>query len=335
VKAIYFKEHGDIGVLRYGEVSEPAVPAGWVKLKVRACALNYLDIFARRGMKGIKVELPGITGGDCAAEIAALGEGVAGWHVGQRVLAYPPHVDWANGQFDLLGETRNGAMAEYCLVRADQLMPIPDGVTDEDAASLPCAYGTAYRMMYTRGQVTAGETVLILGASGGVGNAALLFAKMAGAHVIAAAGSAEKCARLRDLGADETIDYTAEDFEKYIREKTGSLLRGGGCDVVVNFTGGETWAKSLHCVKRHGRLLTCGGTAGYFPPTDIRYIFTAEMDIKGSTGWTFEEQKAVLDLVAEGRLKPVIGGIYPLERGIEAVKALESRDFFGKIIVKP
>jgi alcohol dehydrogenase len=335
MKAVYFEEHGDLGVLRYGEVPEPAVPPGWVKIRVRACSLNYLDIFARRGMPGIKVELPGITGGDCAGEVAALGEGVTAWRIGQRVLVYPPHIDWANGRFELMGENRNGALAEYCIARAAQLMPIPDHVPDEVAASLPCAYGTAYRMMFTRGQVKAGEKVLILGASGGVGNAALAFAKMAGAHVLAAAGSAEKCAQLEELGADETINYAETDFEKAVRERTGSLLRGGGCDVVVNFTGGDTWAKSIRCVKRHGRLLTCGGTVGYFPQTDIRYIFMAEMDIRGSTGWTFEEQQAVLNLAAEGRLKPVIGGAYELAQGIEAVRALEDRNFFGKIIVKP
>lgn len=335
MKAVYFDQHGDLSVLRYGERPDPEPPPGWVKIKVRACSLNYLDIFARRGMPGIKVQLPGITGGDGAGEIAALGEGVTGWRPGQRVLIYPVDVDWTRGHLDLMGETRNGALAEYCLARATQLMPIPDGVSDEDAAALPCAYGTAYRMMYTRGAIKPGETVLILGASGGVGTAALLFAKLAGAHVIAAAGSAGKCARLAALGADETIDYSTTDFEKHIRARTGSLLRGGGVDVVVNFTGGDTWAKSIRCVKRHGRLLTCGGTAGYFPQTDIRFIFTAEMDIKGSTGWTFEEQKAVLDLVAAGKLKPSIGQVFPLSDGIEACRRLEDRDFFGKIIVKP
>lgn len=335
MKAVYFDQHGSLDVLRYGERPEPAVPAGWVKLRVRACALNYLDIFARRGMPGIKVDLPGITGGDCAGEVAALGAGVTKWKLGQRVLVYPPHIDWSNGRFDMLGETRNGALAEYCIVRESQIMAIPDTVSDEVAASLPCAYGTAYHMMFARGAVKAGEKVLVLGASGGVGNAALIFAKMAGAYAYAAAGSDDKCARLRELGADETINYAKSDFEKFIREKTGSLLRGGGCDVVVNFTGGDTWAKSIRCVKRHGRLLTCGGTAGYFPQTDIRYIFTAEMDIRGSTGWTFEEQQAVLDLAAAGKLAPVIGGVYRLADGIEAVRSLEDRNFFGKIVVKP
>lgn len=335
MKALYFDEHGDLDVLHYGDVPDPDVPAGWVKLKVRACALNYLDVFARRGMPGIKVELPGISGADCVADIAELGAGVSGWSVGQRVLVYPPHVDFENGQFELMGETRRGALADYCVVRASQLMPVPDHVSDEAAAALPCAYGTAYRMMYTRGEIKPGEKVLILGASGGVGTAALLLAKHAGAYVVAAAGSPEKCEKLAAMGADETIDYHETDFAAYARKTTGSLLRGGGYDVVVNFTGGDTWARSIRCVKRHGRLLTCGGTAGYFPDTDIRFIFMAEMDIRGSTGWMIEEQQAVLDLVAEGAIEPVVGGVYSLADGKEAVRALEDRNFFGKIVVKP
>lgn len=335
MKALYFNEHGACDVLRYGDFPTPEPQPGWVRVRVRACSLNYLDVFARRGMPGIRVELPGITGADCAGIVDALGEGVAGFRPGERVLVYPPHMDWQKGRFELMGENRRGALAEYCVAREAQLMRIPDNVSDEDAASLPTAYGTAYRMMVTRGAVSPGEKVLILGASGGVGNAALLFAKLAGAYVIAAAGSEEKCARLRSLGADETIDYSTTDFESHIRSRTGSLLRGGGCDVVVNFTGGDTWARSIRCVKRKGRLLTCGGTAGYFPQTDIRYIFMAEMDIKGSTGWTFDEQKTVLELVAQRRLKPVIGALFPLADGIAAVRALEGRDFFGKIVVRP
>jgi alcohol dehydrogenase len=335
MKAVYFREHGDMSVLRYGDFPKPETPPGWVRLRVAACGLNYLDVFARRGMPGIKVDLPGITGGDCAGVIDELGDGVEGWQVGERVLPIPHHVDWTVGSFDMLGETRNGALAEYCIVRADQLMRIPDSVPDEKAAALPCAYGTAHRMLHTRGQIKADETLLVLGASGGVGSACVLLAKLAGCTVIAAAGSEEKCAKLRDIGADDTIDYTATKIDKYIREKTGSLLRGGGVDVVVNFTAGDTWTPSIRCVKRFGRLLCCGGTGGYSAVTDIPYLFTSEMTIVGSTGWTMEDQKACLNLVAQGRLDPPIDRIVPLSEGIEAVQALEDRQFFGKIIVKP
>lgn len=335
MKAVFFEVHGDLSVLRYGDVPLPEPRPGWVRLRVRACGLNYLDIFSRRGMPGIKIELPGITGGDCAGVIDKLGDGVEDWNVGDRVLPVSHHVDWTTGQFEMLGETRNGAMAEYCTVRASQLMRIPDNVSDEKAAALPCAYGTAHRMLHTRGRIQAGETVLVLGASGGVGTACVLLAKLAGCKVIAAAGGDGKCARLRDLGADEVIDYSNVKIDKYIRETTGTLLRGGGVDVVVNFTAGETWTPSMRCVKRFGRLLCCGGTGGYAAVTDIPYLFMSEMSIIGSTGWDREDQAACLDLVARGLLDPPIDRVCALSDGIAAVRALEERAVVGKVIVKP
>jgi alcohol dehydrogenase len=188
-------------------------------------------------------------------------------------------------------------------------------------------------MLFTRGRLRAGETVLVLGASGGVGTCCVLLAKQAGAYVVAAAGSEEKCARLAALGADETVDYSTIDFARYTRERTGSLFTGGGWDVVVNFTGGDTWAKSLRCVKRGGRVLTCGATAGFDPPTDIRYIWTAEMDVVGSNGWKRDDLTALLHMVESGRLRPVIDHRLPLESGIEAMRLLEERRFFGKIVL--
>jgi len=335
MKAVFFREHGDLSVLEYGEMPTPEPPSGWVRVRVAACSLNYLDVFSRRGMPGIKIELPGITGGDCAGVIDALGEGVTGWRVGERVLLVPHHVDWSTGRFEMMGETRRGAMAEYCMVRASQLMRIPDNVPDEKAAALPCAYGTAHRMLHARGQIRPGESVLVLGASGGVGTACVLLAKLAGCKVIAAAGSDEKCEKLRAIGADETINYATTKIDSYIRETTGTLLRGGGVDAVVNFTAGETWAPSMRCVKRFGRLLCCGGTGGYNAVTDIPYLFMSEMTIVGSTGWTAEDQEACLDLVAQGRLDPPIDRVLPLSQGIDAVRAIEQRAMFGKIIVKP
>ncbi|MDX3895190.1 quinone oxidoreductase family protein [Pusillimonas sp.] len=335
MKALYFEEHGDLSVMQYGDVPEPEVPPGWVKIRVRASSINHADLFSRRGMPGIKVQLPGITGSDCAGEIAELGEGVTGWKVGERVLPLPHHVDWENGRFDMLGENRNGAMAEYCVVRASQLMRLPDNISDEDAAALPCAYGTAHRMLHSRGGIQAGERILVLGASGGVGNACVLLAKAAGLHVIAAAGDEEKCRKLQALGADETIDYSQTAFDAYIREKTGSLLRGGGVDVVVNFTAGDTWLPSMRCVKRFGRLLCCGGTGGYKAVSDIPYLFTSEMTIIGSTGWTMEDQQSLVSMVAEGRLAPALDRVVPLSGAIAAYDDFEKRAFFGKIIVKP
>lgn len=335
MKAVYYEEHGGPEVLRYGNFPDPAVPPGWVKLRVLATSLNWLDVATRRGLPGIAVELPGITGGDVAGEIAELGEGVTGWKLGDRVLPMPGHFDKVARRIEMLGETRRGALAEYCTVRAEQLMALPDGVSAVDAACLPVAYGTAMRMVGQRGRIAAGEKVLILGASGGVGTASVLLCKMLGAHVIAAAGSQQKCDALRALGADETIDYSVENVADYARRTTGTLFRGGGYDVVINFTGGETWEPSLRCVKKQGRVLTCGATAGFMAITDLRFVWSSEMQILGSNGWQREDQQALIDLVASGRLKPVVDRVLPLSRGREACSLLEQRQVLGKIVVQP
>jgi alcohol dehydrogenase len=336
MKAIWFDQHGAIDVLRYGEFAEPPLEPGQVRVRVRACSLNYHDVFTRRGMPGIKVPLPMILGCDCAGEVLELGPGVSGWKPGDRVLVDPVERRAQRGRFPrFIGDNALGAYAESVVVGAGQLLPLPEAVSFEDASCLPVAYGTSHRMLRTRGGLRAGETILILGASGGVGTSCLLIAKRIGAYVIAAAGSDEKCRRLTELGADETIDYNQVDFARYCREKTGGLLAGGGYDVVVNFTGGDTWARSLRCVKAGGRLLTCGATAGFDPPTDLRYIWSGELDVRGSNGWRREDLAALLDMVASGGLRPVIDRVVPLEEGIEAHRAMEERTFFGKIVIAP
>lgn len=335
MKAVWFAEHGGLDVLRYGEVADPEPGPGQVRVRVEACSLNYHDVFTRRGMPGIKVPLPMVPGCDAAGMVDELGEGVQGWSPGQRVLVDPVFTDEATGRFWMIGDTRWGAYAEYVVVDHTQLLALPEDVSAIDAACLPVAYGTSHRMMITRGKLQPGESVLILGASGGVGTSALLLAKMMGARVVAAAGSAEKCQRLADLGADDTINYSAEDFAQHTRRTTGTLFSGGGYDVVVNFTGGDTWAPSLRCVKQGGRLLTCGATAGYDPPTDIRFIWTAEMDIRGSNGWKRDDLHALLELVGTKQLVPVVDKVMALEHGAAAMGLLEDRAFFGKIVLTP
>ena len=334
MKAIFLKEHGTIGVLQYGDFAEPALEPKQVRVRVLACSLNYHDVFTRRGMPGIKVPLPMIPGCDCAGEIIEMAGEVEGWSLGDRVLVDP--VERGEGRFRFIGDNALGAYAESVTVGASSLIDLPSEVTPELAATLPVAYGTSQRMLITRAELKQGETVLILGASGGVGTSSLLLAKMLGATVVAAAGTDEKCARLAELGADETINYTTTDFASYCREHTGGgLMAGGGYDVVVNFTGGDTWSKSLRCVKHGGRLLTCGATAGFDPQTDIRYIWSAEMDIRGSNGWTRQGLVDLLEMVSSGRLEPVIDRIVPLPEGIEAHRALEERTFLGKIVITP
>jgi len=333
MKAIVFDEHGSSDVLRYRDIGAPTLQKGEVRVAVRACSLNYHDVFTRQGMPGIKVPLPGIPGCDCAGQVSEVAGDVTDWKVGDRVLVDPVFWDLETGKMWMIGDTWWGAYAEYVVVKASQLIQLSDSVSFEDAACLPVAYGTAHRMMLTRGEIKQGDSVLILGASGGVGTSALLLAKMKGAYVIAAAGSDEKCRQLEELGADETINYSTKNFVKHCRASTGSLFAGGGYDVVVNFTGGDTWAESLRCVKLGGKLLTCGATAGFNPQTDLRFIWTAEMDIRGSNGWKRDDLDRLLQLTESGEFIPVIDSRVPLEDGIEAHKAMEERRFFGKIVI--
>lgn len=337
MRALVLHAHGGNDQLRLeADFPDPAPGEGDVVVRVRAASLNYHDVFTRRGMPGIKVPMPAIMGLDVAGEIAAVGPGVAQWKVGERVLVDP--INRVEG--GLVGETVHGGLAELCRVRAHQLIPMPDGVSFANAAALPCAYGTALRMMATNGHVSAGERVLILGASGGVGVCSVQLAKLAGAEVIACAGTAAKEDRLKALGADRTINYRGKDFVQEIFALYGKPSRRGsgatrGVDVIVNFTGGDTWVKSLRCLRVGGRLLTCGATAGYDPAEDIRYIWTFELKILGSNGWQREDVTRLLELVQSGELKAVIDEVYPLERAAEALARLEERQVFGKLVVVP
>ena len=313
---------------------DPAPAPGEVRLRVRAASLNYHDVFTRNGMPGITVPLPIVMGLDMAGEIESLGSGVAGWRVGERVLVDP--TDWEDGT--LMGETRNGGLAELCCVGAGQLIRLPEDVSFAAAAALPVAYGTAHRMMLTNGKVSAGEKVLILGASGGVGTCCVLLAKLAGAEVIAATSSAAKAERLKAMGADRIIDYSREDFVRVVREAYGKPTRlrpTGGVDVVVNFTGGETWVPSLKALRLGGRLLTCGATAGYDPKTDIRYIWTFELDIKGSNGWRRDDLERLVELVRRRKLVPEIDRVLPLEAAAEGLRLIEAREVMGKVVIEP
>src|SRR5262249_18125275 len=302
---------------------------------VKAASLNYHDIFTRRGMPGIKVPMPCIMGIDFAGEIAALGTAVNDWSVGERVMIDP--VDRIGGG-GFVGAVGPGGLAGYCAVPIHNLVRLPGNVSYEAAAALPVAYGTALRMMVTIGQVQAGEKVLILGASGGVGTCCVQLAKLAGAEVIVCTSSDEKLARLKELGADHGIDYTKEDFVQVVYGKYGNPhLRGldGGVAVVVNFTGGEPWVPSMRVLPRQGRILTCGATAGFDPKEDLRFIWTFELNIRGSNGWMREDLTTLFDFIDTGKLKPIIDRELSLTETNEAFRLLEDRIVFGKVLVKP
>lgn len=336
MRAAVIHGHGGPDVLKYvTDFPDPKPAPGEVVLEVACSSLNYHDIFTRNGMPGITVPMPMIMGIDLAGTVRELGEGVTSVKVGDRVLVDPVNRSVGGG---LIGETRHGGLAEFCAVPADQLIPIPDDVDFEAAASLPVAYGTAYRMMVARGAIAKGERVLILGASGGVGTCCVQLAKNAGAEVVVAASSQAKLDKLKDLGADHGINYAEEDFMKGVFSRFGKPARRtleGGVDVVVNFTGGDTWVKSLRCLRKGGRLLTCGATAGFDPKEDIRFIWTYELDIKGSNGWTRSDLIDLLALVKDGKVKPVIDAVLPLDQAGEAIRLIEDREVFGKVLVKP
>lgn len=334
MKALVLKEHGDIDNLHV--VTDKPIPAaikGHVVIRVRASSFNYHDVFTVQGMPGIKVPLPVVIGLDMAGEIAELGEDVSGWKVGDRVLVNP-----LNREKGLMGEMLDGGMAEYCLVSAEQLIAMPDGVSFEDAASLPVAYGTAHRMLVTHDTVKAGDRVLILGASGGVGTGCVMLAKHLGAEVIACAGSEEKMQALKDMGADHVVNYRETDFSKWAIQTFGKPQRRsyeGGVDVVINFTGGDTWVPSLKCLKRGGRLLVCGATAGFDPKEDLRYIWSFELKILGSNSFYDENLAALMDLIQAGQLKPAVDKVLPLSEAAAGLKMIQDRSVMGKIVVTP
>ncbi len=334
MKAVVLREHGGLDQLQYvTDFPDPVAIAGHVVIRVRATSFNYHDVFTVRGMPGIKVPLPMIIGLDLAGEIIETGPGVGGWKKGDRVLVNP-----LNKEKGLMGEMMHGGLAEKCLVAEHQLIRMPDGVTFEEAAALPVAYGTAHRMIVTHDTIKKGEKVLVLGASGGVGTGCVLLAKMLGAEVIACASSDDKIKRLKDLGADHVINYKAVDFSKWAIEKYGKPQRRsyeGGVDVVINFTGGDTWAPTLRCVKRGGKILVCGATAGYDPKEDLRYVWSFELKIIGSNSFYDENLKALMDLIQQGKMKPVIDEVLPLERAAEGLRLIESREVFGKVVVTP
>ena len=336
MRAVITRAHGGLEQLAYvADYAEPRPSANDVVIRVAACALNYHDIFTRRGMPGIRIPLPVIVGSDIAGDIIALGADVTSWQLGDRVLVDPVFRDGV--RFGMIGEVVDGGRAERLVVPASQLVKVPTNVSLHAAAALPLAYGTAHRMLHTRGRIAAGERVLVLGASGGVGVACVQLAKMAGAEVIACASTDDKLHALRALGADHVINYVETPFAGAVREKYGKprVSGAGGVDVVVNFTGGDTWEPTQRCLRLGGRVLTCGATAGYSVTTDMRYLWTYEQEMIGSNGWTVDDLEQLLALIASDRLQPVIDRTFPLEATADAERLLEDRRVFGKILIVP
>jgi NADPH:quinone reductase-like Zn-dependent oxidoreductase len=343
MKALCFYEHGELDVLQYTDVPEPEPSPGQVLVRVRACALNHLDIWIRRGWPGLNLKKPHWTGADVAGEVAGLGEGVTDWEVGQRVVV-DPGLSTCEDEFTrrgehslspgyvILGEHVRGGQAEYVAVPATNLMPIPQGWDFAQAAAPLLVSLTAWRMLIHRAQLQAGESVLVIGAGGGVNSMAIQIAKLVGTTVYAITSTEEKMEKARELGADVVLNYREDPkWSKALYKMTDRR----GVDVVVDNVGQATLAQSMRAVARGGRIVIVGNTSGPQTEIDIRFIFGKQISIIGSTMGTHQDFRDVMDLVWAGKLKTVVDRVMPLSEGKAAFEALERGEQFGKIVLVP
>ncbi len=342
MKAVIFEQHGGLEVLQHKDVPDPPVGDDEVLVRVRACALNHLDIWVRQGTPGIVVPLPHICGSEIAGDVAAIGPAVASVKVGDRVLISP---GWNCGDcefcrvgneslclhFRIVGAQVDGGYAELAKAPARFVIPIPPGLSYEEIAAVPLVFTTAWHMLITRAGLRAGESVLVLAAGSGIGSAAVQVAKLAGARVFATASNEEKLQRAEELGADVLINYATTNFAEEVLRHTDKR----GVDVVFEHVGPATFHLSLQSLKRGGRLVTCGATTGPKAEFDIRYLFAKQLSIIGSMMGTRAELLTVLDLVARRKLKPVIDRALPLAEAAQAQRLMMERRHFGKLLLKP
>lgn len=343
MKAVRIHEYGGVDTLRYEEAPDPAPPSPKdVVVRLRAAALNHIDLWNRKGLTGMKVEFPHILGADGAGVVEEAGSEVAHCKKGDAVCLYPPagcgdcefcrtDRDFMCVRLRVLGEGMNGTYAEYVAVPGANCFPVPEGYGFDEAAAFPLVFVTVWRMLVTNARLAPGEKVLILGIGGGVALAALQIAKAMNAWVAVTSGSDEKIEGARRLGADHGLNYRTRDFVRAMRDVTGKR----GVDVVVDCVGGDSWAKSLAALAKGGRLVTCGATAGANPPTDIRRIFWNHLSIFGSTLGSREEFEQVLRFVEAAKVKPVIDESFPLAEARAAQAKLEAGRQFGKVVLVP
>jgi NADPH:quinone reductase-like Zn-dependent oxidoreductase len=340
VKAVVLHQHGGPEVLKYSDAPEPAIGARDVLVRVRACALNHLDLWVRAGLPNVPIPLPHIPGSDVAGEVAEIGADVTNVRVGQRVLLAPgvtcgkcpaclAGLDNRCRQFTNLGYLIDGGCAEFVRVPEVNCMPYPDNLFFEEAAAVPLVFQTAWHMLIGRAELQPGEDVLIMGAGSGVGTAAIQIAKFFGARVIATAGTDEKLAKGRELGADHLINHKSQKIREEVRRITGKR----GVDVVFEHVGTATWDDSVASLAPSGRLVTCGATTGYDAKIDLRFLFSRQLSLMGSYMGTKSELLIVLKLVAAGKLKPVIDRVFPLAEAAAAHAYLESGQQFGKVVL--
>ena len=342
MKAAIFRQHGGPEVLEYADVPEPSMRANEVLVEVKACALNHLDIFVRRGMPGIDIPLPHILGNDIAGVVRQVGELVTWVEPGEEVMVQPGvscgHCDAClSGQdnlcreYDIIGYRRDGGYAQLVVVPGVNIIPKPPQLSWEEAAALPLVTVTAWHMLVTRANVQPGEDVLVHAAGSGVGSVAIQIAKLRGARVITTASSDEKLAKARELGADQTVDYTQADWPKEVRRLTDRK----GVDVVVEHTGAATWPGSISSLKNNGRLVTCGATSGFDARTDLRQVFYRHLTLLGSFMGSKAELLEAMKFVRDGKIHGVVDRVLPLSEARQAHELIEDRAQFGKIVLRP
>jgi NADPH:quinone reductase-like Zn-dependent oxidoreductase len=338
MKAARFHEHGGPEVLRYEDAPDPELATGRVIVRVRACALNHLDLWQRRGLERVRIPLPHISGADVSGEIV---DGAGAFASGLRVMAQPGlscgHCamcgqgrDNECASYSVLGYMTDGGYAELVSIPRENVIPIPDAVDFVSAAAFPLTFLTAWHMLFTRAGLRSGETVLVLAGGSGVGQAAIQLARVHGARVFATSGPSKMDAS-RALGAEQVFDHYSEDFSKRVRE----LTDGRGVDVVVEHVGEATWDRSVRCLARSGRLVTCGTTTGHRAAIDLRHLFARQLSLLGSYMGRKSELLQAAPLFFEGKLKPVIDQVMPLTEIRAAHERLEAGRQFGKIVVIP
>lgn len=329
MRAVVIREHGSFDRLRIEDRPLPEPAADEVRVRVKAAGLNHLDTWVRRGVPGFPFPLPMVPGCDGAGVVDAVGEVARAVEPGAEVVLAPGLGRPLDRDYGILGETRDGTCAEYVVVPRENVLPKPPGLGWHEAACFSLTYLTAWAMLVRRAELRPGEWVLVHAAGSGVGIAAIQIAKLYHCGVIATASTEEKREKARALGVDEAIPY--EDFPKQVRRITGKR----GVDVVVDHVGPATWEGSVACLRKGGRLVTCGGTSGHEIRFDVRQLFFKSLSFLGSTMGTPEELRTVLGHVEAGRLRPVVDSVFPLDRIADAHRRLAERAVFGKVVVTP
>jgi len=342
MRAVTFRAHGGPEVLEYAEVPPPRIKPNEVMVNVRACALNHLDIWARNGLRGITIPMPHILGNDIAGVVSEVGDLVSWVTPGDEVILQPGascgHCDACLAgrdnmcpEYDIIGYRRDGGYAEFVAAPGVNVLRKPENLSWEQAAALPLVTLTAWHMLVTRANVQPGEYVLVHAAGSGVASIGIQVAKLRGAYVIATAGSDAKLEKAKELGADEVINYSQQDWPKEVKR----LTNRGGVDVVFEHTGTTTWAGSIASLKNNGRLVTCGATSGFDARTDLRQVFYRHLSILGSFMGSKAELIEAMKFVESGQLKPVIDRTLPLAEARRAHELMEERAQFGKLVLIP